>query len=285
MWMRQLQDLGLSGLVWMGVDIGGFFGDGNGELLSRWTEFGIFQPFCRNHTAMGTVAQEPWAFGEPWETVCRAMLQLRMQLVPYLYTLFEECHRTGAPILRPLLFAYPDDPTTYTADDQFMVGDALLVAPISRPGVEHRHVYLPAGAWGQWWTGEVIEGPAHVLAHAPLGRPAIYARCNTPIPMWPVVQHTGEVPGSLTWKVFVGPGSGSGALYEDAGDGYGPGCRRTAQVEWAGSDRIRFSLSSRSGEFVPPLRDTFVEFAGGDRVRLEEPGEPVVIERNMTNDD
>ena len=117
MGMPQLQNLGLSGIAWTGVDIGGFFGDGNGELLARWTEFGIFQPFCRNHTAMGTVAQEPWAFGEPWETVCRAMLQLRMQLVPYLYTLFEECHRTGAPILRPLLFAYQDDPTTYTADE------------------------------------------------------------------------------------------------------------------------------------------------------------------------
>ncbi len=132
------------------------------------------------------------------------MLALRMQLLPYLYTAFEECHRTGAPILRPLLFSYPEDPVTYTADDQFMVGDALLVAPITRPGVEHRHVYLPAGSWAHWWTGDVIEGPAHILAHAPLGQPAVYARSSTPIPMGPVLQHTGEVPDSLTWRVFVG---------------------------------------------------------------------------------
>ena len=108
--MPQLQNLGLSGIAWAGVDIGGFFGDCTGELLARWTEFGVFQPFCRNHSAMGTVAQEPWAFGEPWETICRDMLRLRMRLLPYLYTLFEECHRTGAPILRPLLFEHPDDP-------------------------------------------------------------------------------------------------------------------------------------------------------------------------------
>ena len=282
--MPQLQNLGLSGIAWSGVDVGGFFGDCNGELLARWTEFGAFQPFCRNHTAMGTARQEPWAFGEPWESVCRSMLELRMQLLPYLYTLFEECHRTGAPILRPLLFAYPGDPVTYTADDQFMLGDALLVAPITRPGVEHRHVYLPAGSWRHFWTGELIEGPAHVLAHAPLGQPAVYARCNTPIPLHPVLQHTGEVPGSLTWKVFVGPGSGSGSVYEDAGDGYGPWCRRTAHVERDG-ELVRFSLSARSGEFVPPRRQVFVEFAGGERVEVEETGDALVIERAVTTDD
>jgi hypothetical protein len=85
--------------------------------------------------------------------------------------------------------------------------------------------------------------------------------------------------------VFAGQGSGSGALYEDAGDGYGPSCRRTAHVERAGDDRIRFSLSARTGEFVPPPRDAFVEFVGGDRVRLEESGEAMVIERPVINDD
>jgi alpha-glucosidase len=282
--MPQLQNLGLSGIAWAGVDVGGFFDDCDGELLARWTEFGAFQPFCRNHSAMDTARQEPWAFGEPCESVCRDMLGLRMQLLPYLYTLFEECHRTGAPVLRPLLFSYPDDPTTYTADDEFMVGDALLVAPITRPGIEHRHVYLPAGSWAHWWTGEPFSGPAHILAHAPLGQPAIYARCNTPIPMWPVLQHTGEVPDSLTWKVFVGPGSGSGSLYEDAGDGYGPSCSRTARVERGEGGVVRFSLSARSGDFVPSPRRVFVDLSG-ERVEVEETGEALVIERPVTNDD
>ena len=105
----------------------------------------MFQPFCRNHTALGTRRQEPWAFGEPYESVCREMIKLRQRLLPYLYALFEECHRTGAPILRPLLFEHPDDETTYTMDDEFLLGTALLVAPITRPGIEHRHVYLPEG--------------------------------------------------------------------------------------------------------------------------------------------
>ncbi len=277
MGMPQLQNLGLSGIAWCGVDIGGFFGDCNGELLARWTEFGAFQPFCRNHSAMGTAAQEPWAFGEPWESICRDLLRLRMRLLPYLYTAFEECHRTGAPVLRPLLFEFPDDPVTYTADDQFMVGAALLVAPITRPGLEHRHVYLPTGKWQQWWTGETITGPAHVLAHAPLGQPAVYVRSNTPIPLGDPIMHTGEASG-LTWRVFVSPGSGSAALYEDAGDGYGPGARRTAHVETGADGVVRFSLSAREGSFVAARSRVSIDL-GGEVVEVDEAADAVVIER------
>ena len=86
--MPQLQNMGLSGVAWAGVDVGGFFGDTDGELLARFTEFGIFQPFCRNHTAKGTRYQEPWVFGEPYEGAIRKMLRLRQRLLPYLYSLF-----------------------------------------------------------------------------------------------------------------------------------------------------------------------------------------------------
>jgi alpha-glucosidase len=278
--MPQLQNLGLSGIAWAGVDIGGFFDDCDGELLARWTEFGIFQPFVRNHSAMGTARQEPWAFGEPWESICREMLLLRMRLLPYLYTAFEECHRTGAPVLRPLLFDYPDDPATFSADDQFLVGSDLLVAPITRPGVEHRHVYLPAGTWHHFWTGEAVTGPAHILAHAPLGQPAVYVRSNTPIPLGDPIQNTSQ-PSGLTWRVFVSPGSGNAALYEDAGDGYGAFSRRTAQVESGSDGLVRFSLSEREGSFVPARSVVRVDFGAGEVVDLDEAAEAVVIERKV----
>ena len=211
--MPQLQNLGLSGYAWVGVDVGGFAGDTTGELLTRWTEFGIFQPFCRNHSAWDTHPQEPWAFGEPYESQIRELLLLRRRLLPYLYTLFDEAHRTGAPILRPLLFEYPGDPETYSADDEFLLGTSLLVAPIGRPGTEYRHVYLPAGTWVHYWSGERFRGPAHLLGRAPLGQPALYVKANTPLPM-------GSDP--LSWTVHVAQAeSGSGALYDDAGEGFG----------------------------------------------------------------
>jgi alpha-glucosidase len=210
-----------------------------------------------------------------------------MRLLPYLYTLFDECHRTGAPILRPLLFEHPGDETTYTADDEFMLGGALLVAPITRPGIEHRHVYLPAGTWSQWWTSERVDGPAHVLAHAPLGRPAVYVRANTPVPLWPALAHTGErAPDPLTWLVHVAAGApdGEGALYEDAGDGYGPWARRTVRVATAPDGAVTVRLSERSGEFEPPRRGVRLELRGIGTVDFDEAREARVIEREAPID-
>ncbi|MDQ4127219.1 MAG: DUF5110 domain-containing protein, partial [Actinomycetota bacterium] len=264
--MPQLQNLGLSGVAWAGVDVGGFWGDTTGELLARWTEFGVFQPFCRNHTAIGTRRQEPWAFGEPYESVCRQMIKLRQRLLPYLYTLFEECHRTGAPILRPLLFEYPEDETTYTADDEFLLGHALLVAPITRPGIEHRHVYLPSGTWFHFWSGERFDGPAHVLAHAPLGEPAIYVRANTPIPFGPDAGHTGERPTDpLTFRIQTSEGTGESTLYEDEGDGFdyenGEYARRTVSCDTS-HERVTVRLGEREGSFTPERQRVILELRG-----------------------
>jgi alpha-glucosidase len=259
----QLQNLGLSGVGWTGVDVGGFYGDATGELLARWTEFGIFQPFCRNHSEKNTRHQEPWVFGEPYESICRAMLKLRQRLLPYLYTLFEECHRTGAPILRPLFWAHPEDQATYSMDDEFLCGDSLLVAPVTRPGVEYRHVYLPQGTWFHLWTGDRFDGPAHILAHAPLGEPAIYVRANTAVPLWPEMNHVGEQPADpLTFVLYPAEGTGTAWLYEDAGDGYehlnGSYARRaiTCKVD---AGNVWVMLGAQEGTFLPRRRHERLE--------------------------
>jgi alpha-glucosidase len=261
--LSQLQNLGLSGVGWTGVDIGGYYGDTTGELLARWTEFGIFQPFARNHSEKTTRRQEPWQFGEPYESVCRDMLKLRQRLLPYLYTLFEECHRTGAPILRPLFWAYPKDTSTYSMDDEFMCGDGLLVAPVTRPGVDYRHVYLPAGSWFHYWSGTRVEGPTHILAHAPLGRPAIYVRANTAVPLGPDVNYVGQQEADpLTFVLYPLEGSGTATLYEDAGDGYeqlnGFYARRSIMCEVA-DGHIRVEIGEQDGQFVPARRHIRLE--------------------------
>ena len=267
--MPQLQNLGLSGYAWVGVDIGGFAGDATGELLTRWMEFGIFQPFCRNHSSRDTRRQEPWAFGEPYTSYIRALLELRQCLLPYLYTLFEEAHRTGAPILRPLLFEWPDDAATYATDDEFLLGPALLVAPIARPGTEHRHVYLPAGTWVHYWSGTRHVGPAHLLAHAPLGQPAIYVRANTPLPLWPPLQHDGERPPEpLTWLVYPAQAEpGTGALYDDAGDGYAQqdGAFARTSVRCAVRESIELEFAAQQGSFSPPSRSVELDLRGIQR--------------------
>jgi alpha-glucosidase len=122
-----------------------------------------------------------------------------------------------------------------------------------------------------------------VLAHAPLGRPALYARANRPIPLGDPILHAGE-PSGLTWRVFASPGSGSGDLYEDEGDGYGPSARRTAAVETGDDGSVRFSLSAREGSFVPGRSHVVLDL-GAEQVEVDEAAAPVVIERLVTHDD
>jgi alpha-glucosidase len=192
----------------------------------------------------------------------------RLRLLPYLYTLFEECHRTGAPILRPLLFDYPDDEAAFTADAESLPGDALLVAPVTRPGVSHRSAYLPPGTWFQWWRNTRHDGPDHFLAQAPLGEPAIYARANTPIPLWPELAHTGERPPDLlTIVVYPAEGSGASTLYEDEGEGYaherGAYARPDLACEVTGG-RITFRFGAREGSYRPPSTRIDVEMRAVD---------------------
>ena len=126
-----LLNLGLSGVPFCGADVGGFHDNTTPELLARWTQLACLTPFFRNHSDIGTIGQEPWAFGARIEEICRRYIQLRYQLLPYLYRLFVEAHRHGTPIMRALMWHYQNDPKAVAAGDQFMVGADLLVAPIA----------------------------------------------------------------------------------------------------------------------------------------------------------
>ncbi|HEX6289430.1 MAG TPA: TIM-barrel domain-containing protein, partial [Herpetosiphonaceae bacterium] len=217
--LPMLCNMGLSGVPFVGCDIGGFFGNATGELFARWMQLGVLYPFMRGHSELGTKRHEPWVFGERVEQICREYIELRYRLLPYIYALFWEAATTGAPILRPLLYHFPNDPRTYDLHDQVVLGPSLLAAPIYRPGVEYRAVYLPAGTWYDWWSGERYEGPTDILAHAPLERMPLYVRAGAVIPLGPVMQHTGERPlDELTVRVW--PGSGEWTLYEDDGQSF-----------------------------------------------------------------
>jgi alpha-glucosidase len=276
MGMPQLQNLGISGLAWIGMDIGGFGGDANGELLARWTELGALIPFCRNHSSWNTRDQQPWSFSEPYESAIRAMLKLRQRLIPYLYSLFDECHRTGAPLVRPLLFEFPDDEDSLVAADELMLGSALLIAPIASAGSTYRHVYLPRGAWFHFWTGARVDGPAHVLAHAPLGQPAVYVRGGHALPLWPEMLHVNEKPADPLTLVLYPAGTGSLTLYEDAGDGfaYEQGEYLRTEIESSFDSGVLTVTSTPSGNYRPGRQRTVLEIRGWpaapDRVQLND---------------
>ena len=229
--------IGMSGQPFIGFDSGGFFDASNGELLTRFMQLGVFFPLYRNHSAMATPAQEPWAFGQPWEAFCRDAINLRYQLLPYLYTLFEEASRTGAPIARPMLFAYPDDPTLSGLDDQFMLGGDLLVAPALTQGQLQRAVRFPAGAWRDWLTGQRFVGPLTAQIESPIDAAPLFLREGAILPLGPIMQYVGELAEeSLKLVCALGPDEGAraeGARYEDDG--------ATREFERGAWSRTRFS--------------------------------------------
>lgn len=204
----QMCNLGLSGMPFVGTDVGGFGSDATPELMARWVQVGCFSPLFRNHSAAGTRRQEPWLFGERVLDIYRTYVKLRYHLLPYFYDLFWEEERTGAPVLRPLVFHYEDDETARTCNDEFMIGSCLLAAPVVDPGVTKRMVYLPAGEWYDYWTGEKHRGGAWLLRDAPLEVCPLYARAGSALPVWPEQAYVGEKPEDVLYlEVFPGEGT------------------------------------------------------------------------------
>ncbi|MGQ9682254.1 MAG: glycoside hydrolase family 31 protein [Anaerolineae bacterium] len=226
-----LLSLGLAGVGFCGCDTGGYEGAADAELLLRWMQLSALTPLFRNHSARWSPPQEPWAFGEPYEQHMRACLTLRYRLLPYLYTAFWQCAERGLPIMRPLCLAYQADRETHTLDDQFLCGDALLVAPALAPGQRTRLVYLPDGAWFDFDTGARLQGPITVSIETPLERMPLLVRAGSAIPTWPPMDYVGQRPiGVLTLHCY--PGAGESWLYEDDGHtlGYQRGERRLTRL-------------------------------------------------------
>jgi alpha-glucosidase len=267
--MPLCMNMGLSGVAFVGTDVGGFSANPTGELVARWVALGAFTPFFRMHTAWGTRDQEPWSFGPEVEAICRKYINLRYRLLPYFYTLFEESSRTGLPIMRPLLLEHQDDPATWNISDQILVGRNVLVAPICQPGATHRMVYLPEGTWYDFWTGERYAGKQHVVAAAPLDLVPVFVRGGAALPMGPEMPHTGAVPmETLTLHVF--PGEGEFVLYEDEGEGYGyqHGVAARTRVAIQGA---RVAVGAPEGGYKPQWRqvELLLHGAGGDSVRVD----------------
>jgi alpha-glucosidase len=213
-----LLNLGLSGMAFTGPDVGGFSGVPGAELLARWTQLGAFLPYFRNHTMAGTPDQEPWAFDARTETICRQAIEMRYRLLPYLYTAFWQCARTGLPIMRPLFLTFQDDPATYALEDQFMLGDVLLVAPVVEPGATSRQVYLPPGLWYDFDGPGQHTGGQTISVAAPDGHIPVFVRAGSVLPTWPSMQFVGERQvEAVTLRVYPGTGGGASWLYEDDG--------------------------------------------------------------------
>ena len=258
-----LSSLGLSGMPFVGSDIGGFADNPTAELYTRWLQTGVFYPFMRTHTTWGTDDQEPWSYGTAHEIVNREAIELRYRLLPHIYNVMQQASETGVPAMRPLFLEFPSDGRTWDQDDQFMFGSDLIVAPVLRPGERQRGVYLPAGTWYDFWTGRAYDGGRDHWLPVTLRSIPIFVRAGAFIFQQPVVQHTGEMPGQPL-RVSVYPAdSSSSSLYEDDGGTlqYRQGAfsrRRFTQTrgrdERTGRDRATIEVAAPEGPHRPAAR-------------------------------
>ena len=212
-----LASLGISGMPFVGSDIGGFAENPTPELYTRWLQAGIFYPFMRSHTTFGTADQEPWSYGVAHEIVNRQAIELRYRLLPHIYNEMHKTSETGVPALRPLFLEFPSDARTWDQDDQFMFGSDLIVAPVLRPGDRERGVFLPQGTWYELATGRAHTGDRWINVPVTLSTIPVFVRAGAFIFQQPVVQHTGEM-GRQPLRVSIYPApSSSATFYEDDG--------------------------------------------------------------------
>lgn len=252
--------LGLSGEPFVGSDVGGFIGRADGEFLVRSYQIGFLAPFFRNHHAIDGYDQEPWRFGKYYEDIIRKYLKLRYRLLPFLYTTLEEAHRTGVPLFRPLLLNYQDDKSTYNLDDEFMIGEDLLVAPILKPNITSRLVYLPKGIWYDYWTSKKFEGGTMIRADAPLETVPMFVRGGAIMPMAPEMKFVGEKPADpITFAIYPDEkGSASTTLYED--DGLSPAYAKGA------FRRTTLDVKRATGGYVARIDVPVAQYNPGTRI-------------------
>jgi alpha-glucosidase len=268
--------LGISGQPFLGADIGGFQGNSNAELFLRWMQYGTLTPFCRNHSEIGNVDQYAWAWGDLVQDHVRTAIKLRYRLLPYLYACFLTAAETGAPVQRPLVFDYQYDGFVRDIDDEFLLGGDLLVAPVTGPGITARQVYLPAGDWYDWHSGELVGGSRFVVAETPMDRIPLYARGGAVIPMWAEAPPTtaGYHPKAVELHVFVpaADGSHTSMLAEDDG--------LTNAVLDGACYRTTFTLA-RSGDHVTVQAevsgDGYQEFAREQFILVVHGAEPPTV--------
>ena len=278
---------GLSGIAYAGPDIGGFSGAPSPELYLRWLQLAVCLPFCRTHSIIGAPPREPWRFPEPARSAVAAWIRFRYRLLPWLYALAHEAAETGAPLVRPSFWPAPGEGSSAppapggAEDDTFLLGDALLVAPVTEAGATGRMVTLPPGTWHPVWgpSGPGLSG-THELP-APLERIPVLARAGSVVVLddgWaepggpcridgdadgdgggepsgrPPTVAFDHAPRLFALHCWPLAGAASGSAADDAGDGDGPVRRDRFELADAVEGGTAVLRWSRAGQFPPPGR-------------------------------
>jgi len=220
--VRLLTSLGLSGVAFTGMDIGGFTGNPSPGLYSRWMQLGAFIPYFRNHTSLNSRAAEPWVFGEDILDNTRRYISARYTLLPYIYSAFREASLDGMPVARSLAINYTYDSLIYDPryQNEYLFGDDLLVMP-QPSGLTTTKIYLPQGEWYDAYTDERHTGGREEFIGLSVDHLPVYVKAGSIIPRQSLIQNTTEHPSdTLDLHVYESATPNSFMYYEDDGETY-----------------------------------------------------------------
>jgi alpha-D-xyloside xylohydrolase len=251
----------LSGIPYWTTDIGGFT-SGNPEdpayreLFVRWFQYGAFCPIFRVHGTRTNDQNELWSYGPEAQAILTSFDRLRYRLLPYIYSLAWKTTSQGYTPMRPLVMDFSADSRVLNIGDQFMYGPSILVSPVTEQGAVRRHLYLPKGAWVDFWTGKTLDGGRAIDAEAPLNRLPLCVRAGSIIPMGPDVEYAAEKAADpIELRVYGGADTGF-TLYEDENDGYDyeKGFYATIPIRWDNTKQV-LTIGERAGRF-PGMLET-----------------------------
>jgi len=220
--VRMSYGLGLAGVPFAGVDVGGFSGDPTPELFARWISIGAFTPFFRGHTMKGSKDAEPWAFGESVEQISRDYIGFRYRLMPYIYSCFRVASENGLPVMRSLAIRYPFDSLVYDTRfmNEFTLGPDILVVPVESTK-KQSNIYLPDGIWYSLWNGKKYTGKQIISIACPIPKLPVFIRGGAIIPMQKLTQSLNQSPGdTLIIHIYSGDQKSHFMLYDDDGISY-----------------------------------------------------------------
>ena len=262
--------LSISGHVFSGSDIGGFSGNPSSELYLRWLQFSTFVPFFRTHSAIGTHDREPWVFGEPYTSIIRKYLHLRYRLIPYLYTLAWQANQDGNPLVLPMFWFFPDWREALDIDDQFFLGNSLMVAPVITENCHARMVIIPPGEWYSYWDDKKVSGPASIEIPIDLENIPVFVRAGSILPL--------QVDQEVQIHIYLSP-VGSGKVYLDAGDGYD--AFRIEDYSFEYSDGILNLHKRIQGEYYPTQLSTTIVIHGGKPIGVVPENKKIILTDNL----
>ena len=262
-------DYAASGMPYWTTDTGGFFRPGRTQFTDpayherfvRWLEFSTFSPLMRVHGYQTNT--EPWNYGPEMMEQEKELIDLRYQLLPYIYSQAAHVTSSGGTIMRPLVMDFSEDPRALDQKYEYMFGPAFLVAPVLEPGVSRAHVYAPdsKGGWFDWWTGKPIVSGADAIVDAPIGKIPLLVRAGSVVPLAPVQQYVGEKADSpLQLRIYPGA-DGHFTLYDDDGSTYRYEKGQCSKVNLVWNDKAgTLTLGARQGTYenMPSQRQLHV---------------------------